>query len=620
LFAVTNAEIVVQWDKKNMKILDINGQLIAEVPELDEDERISWNLASCCLSGDQMAVLSQTDGQQKLSVWDVSDPLTTILLKTKCSNHDMQPEMESLIKMDDQFIAISTFHSETTRFDFFSKKTLDQLWQKTVDGNMKKNFAYGQGILLLYKTLSDSEEFAVIEMYGVESGQYLRKIRTPARCHGTPLECLVGFNSNFMVIANLRFFKTNMDVYHLEAVKNSKAKRILPRTLAVKNCYKCITVSETEILCMGYSEIDRLDFGSFECFRNAAKSVTLSLPWRSVWRSKGVDEEPLEPGRHMEVYREVLKYFEKLSMNCRTAIKTYYMYNGYPATFTYSDDFIGSWPHEREVVVYKGNKRKTQKMNYKTVQISESRYVSVFMGNVIQLINRKSGKVISKVKLERDVIGWHFNCNLLVCVHKIADREHLLSVWRVDNSSYLKHIKEVVVEDYDGALQVDEMFMAVKSESKANAGTKTYNFISMNTFQVERSVSSRAKYFEYDKGYLFLQKDDHLVRILDVASGKFLRDIRMEPFPIPLKICSINSNYVVLLTENEYHSKLYVYDLKCLKETEAVPSHLLLTSIDVECDVRGMVMNEYQIVCIGDSDMYVVDLQPIHRLRCPESC
>jgi hypothetical protein len=49
LFAVTNAEIVVVWDEKNMEVLDINGQLISEVPELDEDERISWNLTSCCL-------------------------------------------------------------------------------------------------------------------------------------------------------------------------------------------------------------------------------------------------------------------------------------------------------------------------------------------------------------------------------------------------------------------------------------------------------------------------------------------------------------------------------------------------------------------------------------------
>ena len=38
------------------------------------------------------------------------------------------------------------------------------------------------------------------------------------------------------------------------------------------------------------------------------------------------------------------------------------------------------------------------------------------------------------------------------------------------------------------------------------------------------------------------------------------------------------------------HSKLYVYDLKCLKETNAVPTHLLLTTIDLECKIKAMMM------------------------------
>jgi F-box-like len=87
--AVSNAEIIVRWDTKNIKILDINGQLIYEVPELDENELISWNLASCCLSRDQMAVLSQSDGKQKLSLWDVRDPLRATRLKSNYSHHDL---------------------------------------------------------------------------------------------------------------------------------------------------------------------------------------------------------------------------------------------------------------------------------------------------------------------------------------------------------------------------------------------------------------------------------------------------------------------------------------------------------------------------------------------------
>jgi hypothetical protein len=115
----------------------------------------------------------------------------------------------------------------------------------------------------------------------------------------------------------------------------------------------------------------------------------------------------------------------------------------------------------------------------------------------------------------------------------------------------------VAIGEYDGSLQVDEQFIAVQTRSNENAGTKTYNLISIKTFQIERSVSFRAKYFAYDKGYLFLQ-NKNLVRILDVASGTFLRDICMESDKPESIICCANSSFVVLY--NYFNSKLYVYD------------------------------------------------------------
>ena len=66
-FAVSNTEIAVLWDKKNMKILDTDGQLISEVQELDEGERYTGVLKSCCITSDQMAVISRTQRQEKLS-------------------------------------------------------------------------------------------------------------------------------------------------------------------------------------------------------------------------------------------------------------------------------------------------------------------------------------------------------------------------------------------------------------------------------------------------------------------------------------------------------------------------------------------------------------------------
>jgi uncharacterized protein with WD repeat len=142
----------------------------------------------------------------------------------------------------------------------------------------------------------------------------------------------------------------------------------------------------------------------------------------------------------------------------------------------------------------------------------------------------------------------------------------------------------------------------------------------MRTFQVERSLSCRVKYLKYHGGYLFVLKKQNRVGILDVASGTFLRDIRIVPSKMVgyySMIFRVNSNYVVMATHD---SKLYVYDLKCLKETDAVPSHLLLTTIDLECNVEEMTMSETHIVCLTNNKMFVIDLKPIDRLRCPGIC
>ena len=609
--AVTNTEIVVVWDKKNMKILNTVGQLISEVHELDEDELISWNLASCCINGDEMAVLSRTGEQEKLSLWDVSDPSNAICLKTRWFNLSLELKHSTSIKMDDQFIAVSISKIRSTRFYFFWKKTLDLHWQKSVDGYLTGNFAYDHGLLSIsVREANDGHR----EMYDVKAGTFSRKMRSTVKHDG---EDFVGFNSKFMVAVHKGISRSELKIYDLKAVKNSKstANEILVHNLGDMDCHN-IMVSETEVFIIGTWEIHRFDFGSFECFRNEAKSVTLSLPWRSVWRSKGVDEEPLEPARHIEVYKEVLEYFHQLDMNCQTAIKCYAI-DDLETSLTLGDGYIGYRQRNQKMIVYDEHMdRRSYEVGSNSVLISKTTHLSV-IGKTILLVGSSTGKVTKETKLERYADEWHFNCNLLVCVHKIADHEHLLSVWRIENSSNVSHINDVTIEDYDGQLKVDEMFIAINTANDEDAETKTYIFISMKTFQVERSLSTRAKIFAYDKGCLFFQ-NKNLVRTLDVSSGTFLHDIRFEPHQLDSIICSANSNYVVILSYNYYYSKLNVYDLKCLKETDAIPSHLLLTSIDLEGKVKKVMMNETRIVCLENHIMYVVDLKPFDRLRCPE--
>jgi hypothetical protein len=242
-------------------------------------------------------------------------------------------EFESLMKMDEHFIAISTFQNDTTRLYFFSKKTLKLHWRKEFEENMKKNLVYGKGMLLQYvsKRNEKSEEYGVIQVYDVTSRKRLREIRITAKHDLEEFGDKVGFNSKFMVVAQKTECQPpyQINIYDLQAVKNSESigNELLVHTLSVEFPFHKILMDETAILCdeQRAKTFKILDFSSFEIFQNAAKSVTLSLPWRSVWRSKGVDEEPLDPVRHLEVYREVLKYFHELSLNCQTAIKRYPM-------------------------------------------------------------------------------------------------------------------------------------------------------------------------------------------------------------------------------------------------------------------------------------------------------
>ena len=69
-----------------------------------------------------------------------------------------------------------------------------------------------------------------------------------------------------------------MNIYDLEAVKNPKSTEDEPlvHTLAVEFDFDKILMDETAIICENEKEIRILDFGSFECFRDKAKSVTMS--------------------------------------------------------------------------------------------------------------------------------------------------------------------------------------------------------------------------------------------------------------------------------------------------------------------------------------------------------
>ena len=169
-------------------------------------------------------MLSQTVEQQKLSLWDVSDPLRITRLGSQRFSLGLPSDLNVSMKMDEQFIAV--FGAVT--FYLFSKKTLNLHWQKTFDENMTEmtDFAYGKGLLLVYvlKRNNKSGECGTIQVYDVTSKTCLREMRITVKSKEIEeLEHLVGFNSKFMVVAEkLSDFKLRhkMNIYDLEAVKN----------------------------------------------------------------------------------------------------------------------------------------------------------------------------------------------------------------------------------------------------------------------------------------------------------------------------------------------------------------------------------------------------------------
>ena len=200
-----------------------------------------------------MAVLSRTKRQEKLSLWNVSDPLRVTRLKSQYIDLGIKSEFDSSIKMDDRFIFISAIRKETTKFYFFSKKTLELHWKKTVNGCIRKRFVYDKGLLIIYvsKQNDKSEEYGAIQVNDVKSRSCFREMRITAYgMYGFHrFNHKVGVNSKFMVVARAIQYcpPYKLYVYDLEAVKNTKSPKgeLLVHTLTVKFDFNGIVIALT---------------------------------------------------------------------------------------------------------------------------------------------------------------------------------------------------------------------------------------------------------------------------------------------------------------------------------------------------------------------------------------
>ena len=165
--------------------------------------------------------------------------------------------------MVEKFIAVTTCHNDATTIHFFSMKTLNLQWQKTVEGDMRDNFVYDQGMFLRYVVKQrESEECGIIEMYDVTCDQCFRKMRATVNEGYEGLKQRVGFNSKFMALAESNdvleyIYIYRLNIYDLEAVKNKKScDNLLVFTL--EESWDSLVMDESRILCHSFKEMNML--------------------------------------------------------------------------------------------------------------------------------------------------------------------------------------------------------------------------------------------------------------------------------------------------------------------------------------------------------------------------
>ena len=158
-------------------------------------------------------------------------------------------------------------------------------------------------------------------------------------------------------------------------------------------------------------------------------------------------------------------------------------------------------------------------------------------------------------------------------------------------------------------LEVDEQFIVAMAYNRwsTNYPDKAYTFyfFSAETLDEFTSLSVHNLEWKYDRGLFFQFCRNGIIRVLDVASGKYYNDVHL-PFPSSLLIynwtCS-NSNVVVIGWK--YRNKemlltcLSVYDLEALKKRNSDPCSHLLYTLQFKFDIHSFVMDETRIALIG---------------------
>jgi hypothetical protein len=258
-------------------------------------------------------------------------------------------------------------------------------------------------------------------------------------------------------------------------------------------------------------------------------------------------------------------------------------------------------------------------------------------GRTVEIWNPKFNLTLTNA--EHNDSGFGTICSgsgLLVRLDSLhdLDKRRRMELWKMGNPPTL--LRTRTFEDRELEIfKVDQRFIVAGNYFRefCQKKVKSLFFLSTETLEVVGSlsaknydcyvyegklgevtpVSPKLMNFEcvYDKGLLFEHRGKGLVRIMDVASGTYVNDVRI-PFQskddefIKLLDTWVSANSNVIVIGWKYAkghlkrvSHLSVYDLEAVKNPNSDPGTHLLYTLQFQFDIHSFVMNENEIAFSG---------------------
>jgi len=416
------------------------------------------------------------------------------------------------------------------------------------------------------------------------------------------------------------------------------------------------------------------------------KQVALSPSWREIWKKMAIDKNALEPAYYRAICRESYRQAKELNNNWCTGqyVPRNTLLHLPPSRFAYRSYFYDDWivvassgydHHSREIMTYlyffmKNSSHVTECITLPPnhdFRYTDENFLICSRRSNVYIFDRRIDKFTVQINEDE---GRYIQCATLyngllgVLSQQRYNGRFLLSVWNVENPSRIALLKQFSFDvDYclnwtafDVSITIDEQFIVVKGyiyeeregkrpckgiwpkcrkEPLKKAPVVVAHFISTRTLEVERLLTVDALTAVYDKGLLFVLIHGR-VRIYDVSSGTFYRDLLLQK-NASNSVCSsqflvsVNSKYVAILYKAYWRwfgwkTKLWVYELAALKNFDAEPKSLLLTTIENDGPL-SMTMDETRIVIctvlyneldksVGPLFLFVFDFSPRQTEQC----